>query len=140
MIITAGAVLGPESGFIIGSTVALTSNMFLGQGPWTPWQMFAWGMMGMTAGLLKNTPLVNHKYAMVLFGFVWGFVFGWIMDLWYLVAYINPLNFKAMLLTFLGTGYFDLLHALSNVFFLLIFYNSWKKTITRFKIKYGLLD
>lgn len=31
-------------------------------------------MMGMTAGLLKNTPLVNHKYAMVLFGFVWGFV------------------------------------------------------------------
>ncbi|WP_222669723.1 ECF transporter S component [Pediococcus acidilactici] len=140
VIITAGAVLGPESGFIIGSTVALTSNMFLGQGPWTPWQMFAWGMMGMTAGLLKNTPLVNHKYAMVLFGFVWGFVFGWIMDLWYLVAYINPLNFKAMLLTFLGTGYFDLLHALSNVFFSLIFYNSWKKTITRFKIKYGLLD
>src|SRR5690606_36098668 len=45
-IIAAALVFGAETGFMIGAFAALVSNMFLGQGPWTPWQMFAWGMMG----------------------------------------------------------------------------------------------
>lgn len=43
VVIVAALVLGPEAGFMIGSTAALVSNFFLGQGPWTPWQMFCWG-------------------------------------------------------------------------------------------------
>lgn len=73
------------------------------------------------------------------FGFVWGFIFGWIMDLWYLIAYIHPLSLGSFFITILGTVYFDLMHALSNVFFILLFYNSWRKIIRRFKVKYGLL-
>ncbi|GAW71912.1 hypothetical protein C5L28_001251 [Lentilactobacillus parakefiri] len=46
VIILGGISLGPELGFVVGSATALVSNMFLGQGPWTPWQMFAWGLMG----------------------------------------------------------------------------------------------
>jgi energy-coupling factor transport system substrate-specific component len=140
VIIITGVVMGPESGFIVGSTSALVSNMFLGQGPWTPWQMFAWGMMGMTAGLLRKNKISQNKYIMCFFGFVWGFIFGWIMDLWYLIAYIHPLNISAFFVTILGTAYFDLMHALSNVFFILLFYKSWQKIIGRFKTKYGLLN
>ena len=39
---------------MIGATAAIVSNI-LGQGPWTPWQMFSWGMIGFIAGLLRNT-------------------------------------------------------------------------------------
>ena len=44
--IIAGATLGRRNGFMVGALAALTSNFFFGQGMWTPWQMFAWGLVG----------------------------------------------------------------------------------------------
>ena len=139
VIIVAALVLGPESGFIVGSTAAIVSNMFLGQGPWTPWQMFCWGMMGVTAGLIGRYQWAQNKYWLCVFGFVWGFLFGWIMNLWYVVAYVNPLTVKTFIAAYVASFYFDLAHALSNVFFLNYCYASWSRIIKRFKIKYGLL-
>ncbi len=55
VIIVSAIVFGSETGFMIGATAAIVSNIFLGQGPWTPWQMFSWGMIGFIAGLLRNT-------------------------------------------------------------------------------------
>jgi energy-coupling factor transport system substrate-specific component len=55
IIILSAYVFGAEAGFIIGAVAALVSNIYFGQGPWTPWQMFAWGMMGLTAGGLRGT-------------------------------------------------------------------------------------
>ncbi len=51
VIIVSALVFGSETGFMVGAVAALVSNMFLGQGPWT-WQMFSWGMIGWTAGML----------------------------------------------------------------------------------------
>src|SRR5690625_5198377 len=72
IIIITGLVFGAESGFIVGAIAAIVSNIFLGQGPWTPWQMYAWGMMGMSAGLLRNTWWIQKTWGKLLFGFVWG--------------------------------------------------------------------
>ena len=52
IVIVSGACLGPQSGFLTGALAALSSNLFFGQGPWTPWQMYAWGLAGYLAGLL----------------------------------------------------------------------------------------
>ena len=52
--ILAGAVFGRRSGFLVGALAALVSNFFLGQGPWTPWQMYAWGLVGYLAGVLAD--------------------------------------------------------------------------------------
>jgi energy-coupling factor transport system substrate-specific component len=52
IVIIAGAALGPESGFICGALSGFVSNFLFGQGPWTPWQMFAFGMIGFFAGLI----------------------------------------------------------------------------------------
>lgn len=52
--IIAGAVFGKHSGFMVGALAALCSNFFFGQGPWTPWQMYAWGLVGYVAGVLAN--------------------------------------------------------------------------------------
>lgn len=140
VIIVSAMVLGSESGFVVGATAALVSNMFLGQGPWTPWQMFCWGMVGFTAGLLKDSPILKDMWSRLVFGFIWGFLFGWIMNLWYVVAYINPLNWIAFVQAYAASFYFDLAHALSNVFFLWLFSPSWLKIIRRFQKKYGLIN
>jgi energy-coupling factor transport system substrate-specific component len=143
VIMMAGFVFGAESGFIIGAVAALASNMIMGQGPWTPWQMAAWGLVGLTAGLLGKTRLLDALWGKVLFGVIWGFLFGWIMNLWGFLALTQsgtPINLKSFFIYFAGSAVFDTIHAVSNVIFLLVFGNIWIKILTRFKRKYGLLE
>ena len=54
MIIISGISLGPEAGFLIGALGRFVCNFYMGQGPWTPWQMFCWGLLGFLAGLAFN--------------------------------------------------------------------------------------
>ncbi|MDF2856434.1 MAG: hypothetical protein K0Q87_2285 [Neobacillus sp.] len=143
VIMLSGLVFGAESGLIIGTVAALASNMVLGQGPWTPWQMLAWGLVGLTAGLLRNTMLMKSVWGKLLFGFVWGFLYGWITNIWGLFSLTQsgtPLSIETVWLYFAGSALFDSMHAISNVFFLLLFGNLWIKNLTRFKRKYGLLE
>ena len=48
--IIAGATFGRQSGFMVGALAALVSNFFFGQGAWTPWQMYTWGLIGYISG------------------------------------------------------------------------------------------
>lgn len=139
VIIVAGLVFGAESGFIVGAVAAIVSNIFLGQGPWTPWQMYAWGMIGMTAGLFRNRWWMKQMWGKLLFGFVWGYLFGWFMNLWIIVGSIENFTWEFFISIYVASIYFDLAHGLSNVFFLLIFSASWIRILNRFKRKYGLL-
>ncbi|MFM9023340.1 MAG: ECF transporter S component, partial [Solirubrobacterales bacterium] len=52
IVLIAGLVLGGAPGFVVGSVAALASNLLFGQGPWTPWQMAAWGMCGLLGALI----------------------------------------------------------------------------------------
>lgn len=61
VIMISGIVFGAESGFMIGAVAALASNMILGQGPWTPWQIVAWGLVGFTSGLFAKSKFLNRK-------------------------------------------------------------------------------
>lgn len=140
VIIMVGLVFGAESGFIVGAVAAVVSNIFLGQGPWTPWQMYAWGMMGMSAGLLRNTWWMGKMWGKCLFGFLWGYVFGWFMNMWIIVSNLENFTWDFFVGIYVSSIYFDLAHGLSNVFFLIVFGASWIKILQRFKKKYGLLD
>lgn len=139
IVIMTALVFGAESGFLVGAIAALVSNLFLGQGPWTPWQMFAWGMVGLSAGLLKEWLWSRKKLYLLLFGFIWGFLFGWIMNLWYIIGFMENISWSVILTAIASSFYFDLAHALSNLFFLSIFATRWKTILERFKVKYGLL-
>ncbi|MBR6528458.1 MAG: ECF transporter S component [Firmicutes bacterium] len=60
MVIIAGISMGPEAGFLVGALSRFVCNFYMGQGPWTPWQMFCWGLLGFLAGLAFNkVDLVN---------------------------------------------------------------------------------
>lgn len=139
IIIMAATTFGKEVGFLVGNTGALVSNIFLGQGPWTPWQMFCWGMMGFTAGFLKDTCLIKSKAGRCAFGFVWGFLFGWLMNLWFLIFFhAKDITWRVMLGSCVASFKFDLNHAVCNLIFILLFYDPWVKILTRAKEKYGL--
>ena len=51
LVIASGVSLGPEAGFLVGALARFILNMYAGQGAWTPWQMFCWGLLGFLAGL-----------------------------------------------------------------------------------------
>ncbi|MBO1510962.1 ECF transporter S component [Metabacillus bambusae] len=140
VIIVTGIAFGAESGFVVGALAALVSNLFLGQGPWTPWQMYAWGMIGLFAGFLRHTWLIKRSFGRIIFGFFSGILFGWVMNLWYIVSLGDQVKFAEIIAYYGASIYFDLAHALSNVFFLIVFANSWIKILQRFRKKYGLLD
>ena len=57
MVIISGISLGPEAGFLIGAMSRFVCNFYMGQGSWTPWQMFCWGLLGFLAGLAFNREL-----------------------------------------------------------------------------------
>jgi energy-coupling factor transport system substrate-specific component len=80
MVAAAGVALGPKRGFAVGALAALASNFFLGQGPYTPWQMLAWGGCGVAAGVAR--PLLRRRLPFAAFCVVLGFAFGTLMDLW----------------------------------------------------------
>lgn len=143
VIMISGFVFGAESGFMIGTVAALASNMILGQGPWTPWQMAAWGLVGYTAGLVRHATFVQHLWGRIIFGLFWGFLYGWILNLWGFFAVAqsgNNLSVKTIVTYFAGSALFDSFHAASNVAFLFLFSTSWMKSLKRLKRKYGLLE
>ncbi len=72
VIIIAGIALGGQAGFLVGAIGAFASNFLFGQGPWTPWQMLAYGICGLLAGLLyyRKEKLPRDPLSLGLFGFV----------------------------------------------------------------------
>lgn len=61
MVIISGISLGPEAGFLIGAMSRFICNFYMGQGAWTPWQMFCWGLLGFLAGLAFNREISKQN-------------------------------------------------------------------------------
>lgn len=130
-----GLVFGPFEGFLVGSTTAFVSNIFLGQGPWTPWQMFSWGVVGYISGILGSKDKKIKLELFCIICFLYGFMFDWIMDLWHVLGYIRPLNIKTIFLAYLSGLTFDVAHAAGNFVFAIVFYDKFYKILSRFKKK-----
>ena len=110
--VAAGAALGARAGIAVGAVAALTSNFFLGQGPWTPWQMLAWGGCGAVGALLA--PALRRRVPFALACFLLGFAFSGLMDLWEWYSFF-PHTWAALTVQ-LGRGvWFDAAHAIGNL-------------------------
>lgn len=141
IIIIAGVCLGAQSGFLVGSMSAFVSNFLFGQGPWTPFQMLAWGLIGFFAGLLVANLLKSKSpVALAIYGFFAVFLLhGGITDLWTLLGMTSSPTL-AMALTVYGTGFlFNIILAVATVIFLLLLTGPMTEKIQRVQNKYGLL-
>ncbi len=117
MVAAAGVALGARAGFAVGAVAALVSNFFLGQGPWTPWQMLAWGGCGAICGVAA--PVLRRRVPFALACLVLGFAFSIVMDVWEWYSFFPH---TGAALTFqLGRGlWFDAAHAGGNLVLALV--------------------
>lgn len=110
--IVAGAALGVRAGVATGALAAFVSNLFLGQGIWTPQQMLGWGACGAVGALLA--PVLRNRWALAAVAAVLGFAFSVSMDVWLWYGF-SPHTFPA-LAAVVGRGlWFDVSHAAGNV-------------------------
>lgn len=119
LILMIGIHMGARRATAVAVLTALLSNMALGHGPWTFYQALAWAAVG-TSGALLRRLLVSRDgtevrlVPLAVLGFVWGFLFDWIVSLSALALYQS----KEAFLAFLTAGLvFDALHAVGNVLF-----------------------
>ncbi|MCI1944552.1 ECF transporter S component [Clostridium luticellarii] len=133
LVAISGFAFGPYEGFLIGSTTAFLSNIFFGQGPWTPWQMFSWGLVGIISGMLgkNNRKISAFKFSILCFLF--GFMFDWIMNIQYILAFVKPISLKAIAVAYLSGLTFDILHGISSFVFSIIFYNRFLPVLQRYR-------
>ena len=142
IVIIAGVCFGAESGFLVGSITGFVSNFFFGQGPWTPWQMFSFGIIGFLAGILfKKGMLKKTRLPLCIFGGISTFIiYGVIMNTASLLMFSTKITFNA-LMTFYKSGIpFDAIHAIATVFFLFILSEPMIEKLDRIKAKYGLIE
>lgn len=129
--------LGGEAGFLTGALTALISNFYFGQGPWTAFQMTAWGLVGLIAGLLA-APLRKNRALLLLYGLLSGIGYSMIMDvwtvLWYGQGFSAPLYLAALATALPHTA----LYAASNVIYLALFARPFGEKLERLRVKYGI--
>ncbi len=121
IVLLAGFVLGGAPGFVVGAVGALASNVFFGQGPFTPWQMAGWGAVGVFGALLAR--LFGRdlgRWPLAGACAVAGLAYGAFLDLHLWVLY-SAHSWEEYLLV-AGRGLpFNLAHAAGNVVFCLAF-------------------
>ncbi|MBS7645507.1 ECF transporter S component [Candidatus Bathyarchaeota archaeon] len=138
LVICAGYVLGPVQGFMTGVMTALISNLMLGLGPWTPYQMVAWGSAGLVSHLFRRGFKGRSILPLVALGALWGFVFGAIMNLWFWTAYVYPLNPATFAATMMSSLWLDAMHSLGNIFFLSSLGGRTIRILERFQDRFQL--
>lgn len=135
--VLAAVYMGGEAGFMIGAFSALISGIFSGLGVWTPFQMFAWGIIGLIAGLLSQV-LINSRVKLCVYTFTAGILFSLIMDIWTVLWAYNSFNADAYLAAITTALPFTCIYAVSNVVFTYLLAKPFSEKLGRIKIKYGI--
>lgn len=137
MVIITAMYFGSEAGFLTGSLSAVISNFHFGQGPWTPFQMFSWGVIGLIAGLMPEL-LKKSRIALIIYGILSGVLYSFLMDVWTVLWQDGYFNFSRYLAALASAVPVTAIYAVSNVVFLLVFARPIGKILDRIKTKYAL--
>lgn len=142
LVIIAGVAFGGESGFLVGAMTMLASNVLFSQGPWTPWQMFAMGIIGFLAGLLFRKGLLRRsRVSLCIFGVIVSIViYGGIMNPAAALMWAHALNWKVLLTYYISGFPMDLVRAAATALFLWFAAEPMLEKLDRIKVKYGLVE
>ena len=142
MVILTGVAFGAEAGFMVGAMTMFCSNVLFGQGPWTPWQMFAMGIMGLLAGIcFRKGFLHRERFALSVFGGLVTFlIYGGIMNPASVLMYQANPDWQMILTAYITGVPADAVHALATVLFLWFLSEPMLEKLDRVKVKYGLIE
>lgn len=141
IIILSAVCLGGEMGFVVGAMAGFTSNFFFGQGPWTPWQMMSFGIIGFLAGCLAEVGIFKEsKMRLCVFGGLATFlIYGGIMNPCSVIMFTPNPTKAAFIAAYISGFWFDMIHSAATVIFLWLLYAPMLKKLERVKKKYGLM-
>ncbi len=140
IVIISGVCLGGEAGFLVGAATAFTSNMFFGQGPWTPWQMFAFGIIGFAAGIIfKKSLLRKNIPALCVFGFLATLIlYGGITNPASVIMTQGEPTLSMIIASYIAGFPLDIMHSLSTAVFLALIGKPMIEKLERIKTKFGI--
>ena len=142
IILLSGIAFGPEAGFMIGAITAFASNFFYGQGPFTPWQMFAYGAGGMLSGFLfRKNWLPRKNWIMAAFGFLTVLLWvGPLLDCSSIFLMLPKITLPAVVAIFVSGFSVNLSQAICTALLLFLFGNALLEKLDRIKMKYGMME
>lgn len=129
--------LGAEAGFLVGALSVVLSNAIMGQGPWTPFQMLAWGLIGFFAGILEK-PLRRLPLLLYVYGILSGVAYSMLLDVWTTIWTYKEFTWGAYAAALTTALPMTCLYAVSNLLFLLILRKPIGDKLLRIRKKYGL--
>lgn len=139
VVVLTGIYLGAESGFLCGAFSALLSNFLFGQGPWTPLQMFSWGLIGFLAGILAKH-LMKNRALLLLYGAFAGILYSALMDVWSVLWFDGILAWKRYFALLFVSLPSTVMYMISNVVFLLLLAKPFGTKLSRIQKKYHFRD
>lgn len=138
VVIFAGMLLGKEAGFAVGALSALVSGFAFGIGGFTPFQMLAWGLCGLLAGILA--PFLKKLPALLLYGALSGAAFSLVMDVWTVFSADGVFTLPRFLGTLGASLPFTVLYAFTNVAFLWLLRKPANRILGRLQRRYGIFS
>jgi energy-coupling factor transport system substrate-specific component len=139
IVLIAGYVLGGAPGFVVGAVAALASNLFFGQGPWTPWQMAAWGGVGVAgAALARVAGRELGRVPLAAACAVASLAFGAVMNLHLWVMYSGDHTAAKLGAYFATSLTFDLAHAIGSTLFCLAFGPALVRALARYRTRFEI--
>ena len=142
IVILTGVSFGGEAGFLVGCMIMMISNIFMGHGPWTPWQMFSFGVIGFLAGILYQKGILKaRKLDLCIYGFLSVFlIYGGIMNPASILMSYGYITKESLIAYYISGAPVDLVHATSTVIFLWFMSGPLLEKLERIKRKYGLIE
>ncbi len=142
IIMITGIALGAEAGFLTGALSVLVSNMIFGQGPWTPWQMFAFGLAGFLAGLFYRLGIIDKsRKKLCIFGVVMIIcLIGPLLDTSTFFMGVGAMNMESAVATYLSGLPVNIVHAIATALTLYLFSQPLFEKLDRLKKKYGMME
>lgn len=143
IVMITGMAFGPSAGFLTGAVSGFVSNFIFGQGPWTPWQMFAYGVGGAVAGWLYQKEIMHEELklqtALIGYALIQGIV-GPILDVCSVFTMGNTITFQYVI-TIFGSGLIpNLIHGVATALTLLLLARPMMEKLNRMKTKYGMMS
>jgi energy-coupling factor transport system substrate-specific component len=137
IVLLSGFALGGAPGFVVGAVAPLASNFFFGQGPWTPWQMGAWGLVGIAgAALGAASGRRLGRVPLALACAVAGLVYGAILDFSTWATFSGAHTLSQYLSLSAASLTFNLAHATGNLLFCLAFGPAFVRALLRFRARF----
>jgi energy-coupling factor transport system substrate-specific component len=136
VVIFAGCALGPAPGFAVGALAGLVSNFWLGQGPWTPWQMAGWGLCGVLGAALSLGGRNAGRLTLATTCGVAGLAYGALMNFSLMATYGGDLSAQRFLALESRAIPFDAVHALGNVTLALLAGPAMVQMLVRFRDRF----